>query len=107
MDAIGERGEVPTRPAREGEHGETDRGSAFGRRDDVRGVAARRDAEEDVPGPSQRLHLPREDAVDAEVVADRREQGRVRGQCDRTHRWTWMVEGQGADELRREVLCVR
>ena len=72
----------------------------------LRGVAARGDAEQDVPGPSERLELPREDAVDTEVVPDRREDRRVRRQGDRAHRGSRMIDRQGADELRREVLCI-
>src|SRR5438128_2963090 len=58
---IGERRELAARPSRECEHDQTHRGGAFGRREDVRRVAARRDAEQDVTGSPQRLDLAPED----------------------------------------------
>src|ERR1700693_4872098 len=70
---VGKRCELPPGSSRQREDGEAHTRAALGRRDDVRGVAARGDAEQDVPRPSERLELPREDAVAAEVVPDRRE----------------------------------
>ena len=52
-------------------------------REHVRGRAARRNADRDIAGPSKRLDLPHEDAIEAVVVGDRRHGCRVGGQRHR------------------------
>jgi len=52
---VGERCELPSGSSRQREDGEAHPCGTFGCSDDVRGVAARGDAEQDVAGPSQRL----------------------------------------------------
>ena len=48
--------------------------------------------------------LPLEEPLEPHVVADRRQGGTVRGQCDRRDRVAIVLESNG--KLRRQMLCV-
>ena len=74
------------------------------RRDDVRRIAAGRDAERDVPSFSQRLQLTREDDVVTVVVGERRQCGGVR--CQREGRYRPSLFHEPPDQLSHYMLAV-
>ncbi len=71
---------------------------------DIFRVARCADGHKHIALLSQRLDLPLEDVVVAVVIADRRDDGRIRRQRDRSQRRP--VHREPRDELRRQVLRV-
>ena len=104
---IGQSRETASRGAGQRDHRKSLRTGAFGGADHVPGVAARRDGDQHVALPAERLHLTLEHALGTEVVRDGGEERRVGGERDRRDRWAEVVDRERADELRREVLGVR
>ena len=101
---IGDRLDLAAVAAGERRGGDAHAARRLQRRDDVGRLAGGGDADGEVAAPADRLDLPREKLLEAEIVADRGERRRVGGQRDRGDRRAVLDVADG--QLGREVLRI-